>query len=77
MGLDSRILEVHDGLAERDAADYVDEINRYAFWMDTARIFGSIQPPSCMCNQFIPFWRDSKLGEHRRWRWKASPSLFL
>lgn len=30
----------------------------YAFWMDTARIAGSIQPSSCMCNQFIPTWRD-------------------
>lgn len=36
-----------------------------AFWMDTARIFGSIQAPrpSCMCNQFIPLRRDGQLVE--------------
>lgn len=48
---------------------------RYALWMDAARIFGNIQPPSRMCTQFIPSWRDGRhcCRAHRRWRWKGRP----
>lgn len=41
-GLGNRIPEVRHG-----------QRNRNAFWMDTARIFGSIQTASCMCNELV------------------------